>query len=68
MSGYLSCSRSFHRELYFQAASLHHACFCHHGATAALLRLLLLDINSPVFTQDRIEPGSLFLRQDLGLP
>ena len=32
------------------------------GATAALLRLLLLDINSPVFTQDRIEPGPLFLR------
>ena len=27
MSDYLSCSRSFHRELYFQAACLH-ACFC----------------------------------------
>ena len=39
------------------------------GATAALLRLLLLDINSPVFTQDRIEPGPLFLRHhEPGLP
>ena len=28
MSDYLSCSRSFHRELYFQAACLH-ACFCY---------------------------------------
>ena len=39
------------------------------GATAALLRLLLMDINSPVFTQDRIEPGPLFLRHhEPGLP
>ena len=38
------------------------------GATAALLRQLL-NINSPVFTQDRIEPGPLFLRHhEPGLP
>ena len=62
MSDYLSCSRSFHRELYFQAACLH-ACFCLFcWGHCTSLRCLLLDINSPVFTSHRIEPAPLFRR------